>query len=133
MNFRPALLLILSAGWLLPSSLGSQTAREEVDLLVSGGTVVTMDRGRTIYDDGAVAVKGDLIVAVGPRTELENRYRAHETIPAKGRLVLPGFINGHTHVPMTLLRGLHDDVTLDEWLHKYIFPAEGDVIVQPAQ
>ena len=45
-------------------------------------------------------------------------------IDARGHLVLPGFINGHTHVPMTLFRGLHDDVTLNDWLYKYIFPAE---------
>src|SRR5439155_22895442 len=64
------------------------------------------------------------IVAVGPRSELESKYSAPQIIDARGRLVLPGFINGHTHVPMTLLRGLHDDVTLNDWLYKYIFPAE---------
>ena len=51
-------------------------------------------------------MKGDTIVAVGPRSELEARYAAAQTIDAKGKLVLPGFINGHTHVPMTLFRGL---------------------------
>ena len=71
-----------------------------------------------------MAVKGDTIVAVGPRSELEAKYAAAQTIDAKGKLVLPGFINGHTHVPMTLFRGLHDDVTLNDWLYKYIFPAE---------
>ncbi len=69
-------------------------------------------------------VKGDTIVAVGPRGEIDARYAATQTIDAKGKLVLPGFINGHTHVPMTLFRGLHDDVTLNDWLYKYIFPAE---------
>jgi 5-methylthioadenosine/S-adenosylhomocysteine deaminase len=53
-----------------------------------------------------------------------------QTIDAKGALVLPGFINGHTHVPMTLLRGLHDDVTLDDWLRKYIFPAEAKNVTE---
>jgi len=130
MTFRQALLVVLFVGWLLPSSLASQTAKDEADLLVTGGTVVTMDGARTIYDDGAVAVKGDLIVAVGPRSEVENKFRAQQIIPAKGKLVLPGFINGHTHVPMTLFRGLHDDVTLDEWLHKYIFPAEAKNVNQ---
>jgi 5-methylthioadenosine/S-adenosylhomocysteine deaminase len=85
---------------------------------------VTMDGARAIYDDGAVIVKGDTIVAVGPRSEVEAKYLAAQTIDAKGKLVLPGFINGHTHVPMTLFRGLHDDVTLNDWLYKYIFPAE---------
>ena len=92
--------------------------------MVTGGTVVTMDGARTIYDDGAVVVKGDTIVAVGPRAEIEARYQAQQTINATGKLVLPGFINGHTHVPMTLFRGIHDDVTLNDWLYKYIFPAE---------
>ncbi len=98
--------------------------KQNVDLIVTHGIVVTMDSGRTIDQDGAVAVRGDTIVAVGPRAEIEGKYRASETIDAKGALVLPGFINGHTHVPMTLFRGLHDDVTLDDWLRKYIFPAE---------
>jgi len=83
-----------------------------------------MDSGRVIYDDGAVAVKGDTIVAVGPSAEIAAKYTGLATMDARGKLVMPGFINGHTHVPMTLFRGLHDDVTLDDWLHKYIFPAE---------
>jgi 5-methylthioadenosine/S-adenosylhomocysteine deaminase len=104
--------------------LTSQTHKEKADLLITGGTVITMDASRAILDDGGVAVKGDTIVAVGPRGELEAKYAAAQTIDAKGTLVLPGFINGHTHVPMTLFRGLHDDVTLSDWLYKYIFPAE---------
>jgi 5-methylthioadenosine/S-adenosylhomocysteine deaminase len=99
-------------------------AQQAVDLMISGGTIVTMDAPRAIYADGAIAARGDSIVAVGPRSDLEHNYQARQTIDAKGTLVVPGFINGHTHVPMTLFRGLHDDVTLDDWLHKYIFPAE---------
>jgi len=98
--------------------------QQSVDLVVSGGIVVTMDGARAIYQDGSVAVRGDAIVAVGPRADIEAKYKAANLMDARGRLVLPGFINGHTHVPMTLFRGLHDDVTLNEWLYKYIFPAE---------
>ena len=130
MNFRQALLLVVSLFSLLPASPGAQSARDSADLLVSGGTVVTMDGARTIYDDGAVAIRGDLIVAVGKRSEVEGKYQAQKTINARGKLILPGFINGHTHVPMTLFRGLHDDVTLDEWLRKYIFPAEAKNVNQ---
>src|SRR5437879_1979857 len=83
-----------------------------------------MDGQRRIVEDGAVVVKGDAILALGPRAEIESKYAAPQTINAKGKLVLPGFINGHTHVTMTLVRGLHDDVTLNDWLYKYIFPAE---------
>jgi 5-methylthioadenosine/S-adenosylhomocysteine deaminase len=118
------LVLLLTLQSFVPFSLWSQTAKERVDLIVTGGTVVTMDGSRAIHDDGAVVVKGDTIIAVGPRRELEAKYSAAQTIDAKGTLVLPGFINGHTHVPMTLLRGIHDDVTLSDWLYKYIFPAE---------
>ncbi len=132
MNFRPTKLiplaiLVLSVN--IPSAW-SQSAKEKVDLLVTGGTVVTMNEGRTILDDGALAIKGDSIVAVGSRTEIEGKYSAPDTLNASGKLVLPGFINGHTHVPMTLFRGLHDDVTLDDWLRKYIFPAEAKNVTE---
>jgi 5-methylthioadenosine/S-adenosylhomocysteine deaminase len=104
--------------------LDGQTTKERADAIVTGGTVVTMDGQRTIYDDGEVVVTGDTIVAVGPRAKLEAEYESRQTIDARNKLVLPGFVNGHTHVPMTLFRGLHDDVTLNDWLYKYIFPAE---------
>jgi len=111
------LLILLCAAALAQS-------KQSVDLIVSGGIVVTMDSARTIYQDGSVAVRGDLIVAVGPRPDIEARYQSTQMMDAHGDLVLPGLINGHTHVPMTLFRGLHDDVTLNDWLYKYIFPAE---------
>ena len=98
--------------------------KQSVDLIVSGGIVVTMDGARAIYQDGSVAVRGDSIVAVVSRDDVGSRFKALQVIDAQGGLVLPGFINGHTHVPMTLFRGLHDDVTLNDWLYKYIFPAE---------
>jgi 5-methylthioadenosine/S-adenosylhomocysteine deaminase len=103
-----------------------------VDLLITGGTVVTMDADRRIIENGYVIVKGDAIVAVGeglPRMP-NGPIFTKQSIEAKGALVLPGFINGHTHVPMTLLRGLHDDVTLDDWLRKYIFPAEAKNVTE---
>jgi 5-methylthioadenosine/S-adenosylhomocysteine deaminase len=121
---RSSLNLLCCVSLLIVGSLRGQSPKEKVDLIVSGGTVVTMNEARTIQNDGAIAVRGDSIVVVGPRIELESKYQAAQTIDAKGKLVLPGFINGHTHVPMTLFRGLHDDVTLNDWLYKYIFPAE---------
>jgi len=108
--------------FLLPFVL-AQSPKQSADTIVEG-MIVTMDGGRSVFDDGAVAVAGDAILAVGPRREIEARYEGRERIDVRGKLVLPGFINGHTHVPMTLLRGLHDDVTLNDWLYKYIFPAE---------
>jgi 5-methylthioadenosine/S-adenosylhomocysteine deaminase len=120
--FRAPLFLVLVSVAL--NTLMLTQTKQHVDKIVSGGIVVSMDAKRTIYEDGSVAVKGDSIVAVGPRAEIEAKYAGAETLDAKGKLVLPGFINGHTHVPMTLFRGLHDDVTLNDWLYKYIFPAE---------
>lgn len=130
-RLRQLVFLISIFHFLFSTCLHAQTVKKEkVDLLVTGGTIVTMDRERRILADGAVAVKGDAIVALGPRAELESKYAAAQTINAKEKLVLPGFINGHTHVPMTLFRGLHDDVTLDEWLRKYIFPAEAKNVTE---
>jgi 5-methylthioadenosine/S-adenosylhomocysteine deaminase len=122
-NTRSRCALWVAAVVVLCSATFGQV-RQDVDLIVSGGVLVTMDGARTIVHDGSVAIKGDAIVAVGPRAEIESKYKGVQTIDAPGRMVLPGFINGHTHVPMTLFRGLHDDVTLNDWLYKYIFPAE---------
>ena len=112
------------AGLVLICAAAYAQSKQPVDLIISGGIVVTMDSTRTVYQDGSVAVLADSIVAVGPRSDIEGRYQSVHVVDARGDLVLPGFINGHTHVPMTLFRGLHDDVTLNDWLYKYIFPAE---------
>ncbi len=104
------------------------------DLIVRNGTIVTMDGEHRIIEDGVVAARGDEIVFVGKEADFTLRYpkgiTVKQTVDAKGKLVLPGFINGHTHVPMTLFRGLHDDVTLDDWLRKYIFPAEAKNVTE---
>lgn len=97
---------------------------QEVDLLVAGGVVLTADRDWNIYDPGAVAVDEGAIVGLGPREEVERAYRGRERIDAHGKLVMPGLINAHTHAPMTLFRGIADDLPLETWLHKYIWPAE---------
>jgi 5-methylthioadenosine/S-adenosylhomocysteine deaminase len=123
---------------LLDTAAGfAQTAPKQAasfDLLVTNGTIITMDPARHIIEDGVVAVQGDAIVLVVTRSEFVLHFpkgiSAKQTIDAKGALVLPGFINGHTHVPMTLFRGLHDDVTLDDWLRKYIFPAEAKNVTE---
>jgi 5-methylthioadenosine/S-adenosylhomocysteine deaminase len=91
------------------------------DLLLTNGLILTMDRQFTIHRAGAVAVAGDAIVAVGPDALT---YRAAETIDCGGRVIMPGLVNAHTHVPMTLLRGLADDLRLDVWLMGYMMPVE---------
>ena len=97
---------------------------QKVDLLVLGGTIVTMDGGRRVITDGGIAVTGGRIVAIGPRAEIEGHYTSRQRLNAAGKLIVPGLINGHTHIPMVLFRGLADDLDLQDWLTKYIFPAE---------
>ena len=121
--------VFLLCGLVATPSLNAQTPAKEavaVDLLITGGTIVTMDADRRVIENGFIAVRGDTIVALGPNAAMAypKGLTAKQTIDAKGKLILPGFINGHTHVPMVLMRGLIDDVTLDDWLRKYIFPAE---------
>jgi 5-methylthioadenosine/S-adenosylhomocysteine deaminase len=100
------------------------TQQNVADILIVGGTVVTMDKERKVFDDGAVAIRGSKIEAVGPRSDIVDKYRARQTINAAGKVVIPGLINTHTHVPMSLFRGIADDMDLQEWLTKFIFPAE---------
>ncbi len=94
------------------------------DLLIVGGMVVTMDKDRRVIEDGAVAIKNGEIALVGKRAAVTKNLRARQTINANGKVIIPGLINTHTHIPMTLFRGIADDLDLQEWLTKYIFPAE---------
>ncbi len=100
----------------------------KVDIILSGGTVVTMDEQYTIIPDGAVAVAAEKIVAIGPRSEVLANFEAVEVVSCEGSYVLPGLINAHTHVPMTLLRGMADDLRLDVWLLGYIMPSEREFV-----
>ena len=97
---------------------------ESIDLLLTGGTVVTMDSGGNIFSNGAVAIRGREIVAVGEAEQLAARYTARETVDCRGCAIIPGLINAHAHIPMSLLRGLVADVQLDVWLFGYMFPVE---------
>ncbi len=106
----------------------AQNAPRQVTTIVSGGTVVTVDAKRSIYNPGSVAIDGTNIVAVGPRADIASRFKAATQIDATGSIVIPGLINAHTHAPMVLYRGLADDLRLQEWLEKYIFPAEAKTV-----
>ncbi len=122
-----ALILLISVA---QSVTMAQRKKTVVDLIISGGTVVTMDDSRRIIENGAVVVKNGRILAIGRATEIARDYAAREVINAGGKVVIPGLINGHTHVPMTLFRGLADDLDLQEWLTKYIFPAEAKNVTE---
>src|SRR5688500_16593314 len=103
---------------------------ETIDTIFTNALVLAMNRDLTQYSPGAVAVKGDVIIAVGYEDEIKNKYSAQETINCSGKVLMPGLINAHTHVPMTLLRGLADDLRLDVWLMGYMMPVER-AFVQP--
>jgi 5-methylthioadenosine/S-adenosylhomocysteine deaminase len=128
-RLRYLCVVVVVAGAFADNAL-TQQKKQLADVILAGGTLVTMDADRRILEDGAVAIKGDVILDVGTRAQIESKYSAANHVDAKGRLVLPGFINGHTHAPMTLLRGLKDDVTLDVWLKNYIFPAEAKNVTE---
>ena len=80
-----------------------------VDTIVHGGIVVTMNAKEEIVTDGAVAVREGQVVAVGPTASILGRYEAPQVVDCSGQAIIPGLINAHTHVPMSLLRGLADD------------------------
>ena len=104
-------------------------ARARADLLILGGTVVTMDADRRIIEDGGLAVVDGAIAAIGGRQEIAAAWSALETVTAGPHdMVIPGLINGHGHAAMTLMRGVADDLALMEWLENYIFPAEAEVV-----
>src|SRR5690349_12610040 len=102
----------------------------KVDLIIRGGTVVTMDGSRRVIENGGIAIKDGRVVAVDTAALMDLNYRSRQVIEAQGKVVIPGLINGHTHVPMTLFRGIADDLDLQEWLTKYIFPAEAKNVTE---
>ncbi len=108
----------------LAQAAAARAQERAVDLAVVGGTVVTMDGSRQVIADGAILVRDDVIVAVGPRDTLSGAFEAETTLDASGTLIVPGLINAHTHAPMVLFRGLADDLHLMDWLENHIFPAE---------
>ena len=107
-----------------PAEIMAQRRKTTVDIIIRGGTVVTMDGSHRIIEQGGIAIKNGRIVEVGKTVDIDRKYAAREIVSAAGKVVIPGLINGHTHVPMTLFRGIADDLDLQEWLTKYIFPAE---------
>ena len=93
------------------------------DILITNGMVLTMDSHSTQISNGAVAVSGSTIAFVGKSSDLPQKI-AVQVIDANGGIVMPGLVNTHTHLPMSIFRGLADDLPLDAWLNHYIFPAE---------
>lgn len=94
------------------------------DLVITARYVVTMDGSRRVIENGAVAIVNERIVAVGTAAEINRQYQPKARLARPEAILTPGLINTHTHAPMTLFRGIADDLRLQEWLERYIFPAE---------
>ena len=99
-----------------------------IDILLINAHILAMDEQMNQYNPGAIAVSNDSIVAVGPEAEIKKEYAGKEMVDCRGSLLMPGLINAHTHVPMTLLRGLADDLRLDVWLSGYMWPVEREFV-----
>jgi len=102
----------------------------EVDLIVTGSKVLLLDSANTCLDNASVAVRGDEIIAVDRTDKIEKLYQAKKNIQAGHSLIMPGFVNCHTHAAMTCFRGIADDLELMDWLNNYIFPAEAKNVNQ---
>ena len=94
----------------------------EADILVTGGLVVTQAASQPVIQDGAVAIAGGRIVAVGPSAEVAGRYSARKTLPARGKAVLPGLIDTHHHFLQNFHKGTRDDLTLLDWIDHVSVP-----------
>jgi len=105
-------------------------SKQHADILLTNGYLVTMDSQMSLYASGAVAIKDNLISAVGPATVIEAIYEAANVIDCRDCIISPGLINAHTHASMTLLRGLADDLRLDVWLYGYMMPVEREFVDQ---
>ena len=102
--------------------------RETCDLLIEAGYVVPVEPHGEVLEDHAVAVSGGTIVAILPRAEAQARFDARETVSRPDAVLIPGLVNAHAHNPMTLLRGIADDLPLKVWLQEHIWPIEAAVI-----
>ncbi|MHC9085855.1 TRZ/ATZ family hydrolase [Luteimonas sp. RIT-PG2_3] len=101
---------------------------QSVDLLIEAGHVVPVQPHGVVLEQHAVAIRDGAIVAVLPIAEARTRFRAAETVSRPDAALIPGMVNAHTHNPMTLLRGVADDLPLKVWLQQHIWPIEGAVI-----
>jgi 5-methylthioadenosine/S-adenosylhomocysteine deaminase len=101
---------------------------KNVDTILFNATILTMDKNLTVYEPGAIAILQDHIVDVGLDEQILKNYEPESTIDCRKKVLMPGLVNAHTHVPMTLLRGLADDLKLDVWLMGYMMPVEREFV-----
>lgn len=126
MNIKPLLTILAATGLTATGFAPFQTnAAEKADLMITDALVLTMNQDKKVYEKGTVVIKDNKIIAVG-ETSLENQYEAKQTLDVDGDIVMPGLINTHTHVSMSVFRSLADDVP--DRLHRYIFPLESKLV-----
>lgn len=101
---------------------------ESKDILLTNAIILTMDESLNIFEPGAIIVREDKIIAIGFQSDIEKEFSGANKIDCKGKVLMPGLVNAHTHVPMTLLRGLADDLRLDVWLLGYMMPVEREFV-----
>src|SRR4249919_477582 len=106
----------------------TEPTRQPCDLLIEAGWVVPVNPHGVVLVDHAVVVSGDRIVAVLPTADARNKYSAAQVVSRPDSVLIPGLVNGHTHNPMTLMRGVADDLSLMPWLHEHVWPIEGAVM-----
>src|SRR5258707_14555652 len=99
-------------------------AAEPADFIWSARYVITMDAQHHVIENGAVAIRGDRILAVGTKADIDARFQAKQRLDRPDAILAPGLIDTHTHAAMSLFRGIADDLKLQDWLEKFIFPAE---------
>jgi 5-methylthioadenosine/S-adenosylhomocysteine deaminase len=104
--------------------LAATLCAEPADWILTARYVMTMDPQRRLIENGAVAIQGDRIAAIGTRAEIDKRFQPKQRLDRPDALIAPGLINTHTHAAMSLLRGIADDRRLQDWLEHFIFPAE---------
>ncbi|WP_419787955.1 amidohydrolase [Pseudodesulfovibrio sp.] len=108
----------------MPSEVHPQPLHKPCDLLVRADVVITQDDERTILESGAVAIVDGLVAEVGTYEELTSTWEPDARLDMSGKMLMPGLVNGHTHLPMTIFRGFADDLPLMDWLQDHIWPVE---------
>lgn len=106
----------------------SKIIQQTVSLIIKHAVILTMDEKHSVLEDGAIAINGNRIEALGSTTKIEQNYAPEQLIDASGCIIIPGLINAHTHIPMTYFKGLADDLPLNKWLFDFIFPLEKTLV-----
>lgn len=108
----------------------NQDKKYNADFIIQDAMILTMNQNYDFYKSGYLVIKEDKIIDLGDDKDIMNRYTAPRVIDGSGMLLMPGLINTHTHVPMTIFRGYADDLPLYEWLYEYIFPIESEFVTK---